>query len=257
MKSFIDEHRDVHGVEPICKALPIAPSTYYAHAARRDDPELRSKRAKTDEAMLPQVQRIWDENFEVYGVRKVWRQLGREDFAVARCTVQRLMKRLGLKGVIRGKTVRTKVSDPNAVCPLDHVQRQFQADRPNALWVSDFSAPCRRGLQRQREWSTRRSANRSWLIHDRQLQCCLAPVEAGRKGAAKLGRLPTAGCHAQSSLNCTEHGRVAAGRRATARSMVRQRSVRWKPLYLPHLPACVVGPCELVPEKWTPRGLLF
>ncbi len=139
MKQFVDEHRDVHGVEPICKALPIAPSTYYEHAARTTDPELRSQRAKTDEALLPHVQRVWDENFEVYGVRKVWRQMRRERFDVARCTVQRLMKRLGLKGVIRGKTVRTTVSDPKAPCPLDHVQRQFSADRPNALWVSDFT----------------------------------------------------------------------------------------------------------------------
>ena len=139
MKAFIDDHRHVHGVEPICKALPIAPSTYYAHAARKADPALRSRRAKTDEALIPQVQRVWDENFAVYGVRKVWRQLRREDFAVARCTVQRLMKRLGLQGVIRGKAVRTTLSDPKAPCPLDHVNRQFRAERPNALWVSDFT----------------------------------------------------------------------------------------------------------------------
>jgi putative transposase len=139
MKAFIDEHRHVHGVEPICKALLIAPSTYYAHAARKADPELRSQRAKTDEALIPEVQRVWSENFEVYGVRKVWRQMRREQFEVARCTVQRLMKRLGLRGVIRGKTVRTTVSDPKAACPLDHVNRQFHADRPNALWVSDFT----------------------------------------------------------------------------------------------------------------------
>jgi len=139
MKAFIDEHRHVHGVEPICKALPIAPSTYYAHAARAGDPKLRSQRAKTDEALLPHVQRVWDENFEVYGVRKVWRQTRRERFEVARCTVQRLMKRLGLEGVVRGKPVRTTVSDPKAACPLDHVNRQFTADRPNALWVSDFT----------------------------------------------------------------------------------------------------------------------
>jgi transposase InsO family protein len=139
MKAFIDAHRDVYGVEPICRVLPIAPSTYYAHAARKADPELRSQRAKTDEVLVPEVERVWKENFEVYGVRKVWRQLRRERFEVARCTVQRLMKRLGLKGVIRGKTVRTTISDPKAPCPLDHVQRQFSADRPNALWVSDFT----------------------------------------------------------------------------------------------------------------------
>jgi putative transposase len=139
MKAFIDEHRHLHGVEPICRALPIAPSTYYAHAAEKVDPTLRSQRAKTDEVLIPQVQRVWRENFEVYGVRKVWRQLRRERIEVARCTVQRLMKRLGLEGVMRGKSVRTTISDPKAPCPLDHVQRQFSADRPNALWVSDFT----------------------------------------------------------------------------------------------------------------------
>jgi len=131
MKAFVDEHRAEYGVEPICRVLPIAPSTYYAHAARKAEPELRSPRAKADEALMPEVQRVWDENFEVYGVRKVWRQLRREQFDVARCTVQRLMKRLGLRGVIRGKTVRTTVSDPKAACPLDRVQRNFSADRPN------------------------------------------------------------------------------------------------------------------------------
>jgi putative transposase len=139
MKAFIDEHRVEYGVEPICKVLPIAPSTYYAHAARKADPGLRSPRAKSDEVLSPEVERVWDENFQVYGVRKVWRQLRRERFDVARCTVERLMKHLGLRGVIRGKTVRTTVSDPNAPCPLDHVKRQFKADRPNALWVSDFT----------------------------------------------------------------------------------------------------------------------
>jgi putative transposase len=139
MKAFIDEHRVEYGVEPICKVLPIAPSTYYAHAARKADPGLRSHRAKSDAVLAPEVERVWDENFQVYGVRKVWRQLRRERFDVARCTVERLMKRLGLRGVIRGKTVRTTVSDPNAPCPLDHVKRQFKADRPNALWVSDFT----------------------------------------------------------------------------------------------------------------------
>ncbi|QJD67641.1 IS3 family transposase [Xanthomonas campestris pv. badrii] len=139
VKRFIDDHRDVHGVEPICKVLPIAPSTYYAHAARKSDPELRSARAKTDEALMPEIRRVWDENFQVYGVRKLWRQMRREKFAVARCTVQRLMKRLGLRGVIRGKAVRTTVSDAKAPCPLDQVNRQFTSDRPNALWVSDFT----------------------------------------------------------------------------------------------------------------------
>lgn len=139
MKAFIDDHRADYGVEPICKVLPIAPSTYYAHAARKADPALRSRRAKRDDALMPQIRRVWDENFAVYGVRKVWRQMRRERVDVARCTVARLMKRLGLRGVIRGKPVRTTVSDPKLACPLDKVQRQFTADRPNALWVSDFT----------------------------------------------------------------------------------------------------------------------
>jgi putative transposase len=139
MKSFIDEHRFEHGVEPICKVLQIAPSTYYAHAARHADPQRRSQRSKTDDVLMTHVQRVWNENFQVYGVRKVWRQLRRERFDVARCTVERLMKRLGLRGVIRGKKVRTTVSDSSVPCPLDRVKRQFRAERPNALWVSDFT----------------------------------------------------------------------------------------------------------------------
>jgi putative transposase len=136
---FIDQHRARFGVEPICKVLPIAPSTYFAHAARCADPALRSARAKRDAALEPEIERVYRENFGVYGVRKVWRQLRRERFEVARCTVARLMKRLGLKGVIRGKPVRTTISNPAAPCALDHVQRQFKARRPNELWVSDFT----------------------------------------------------------------------------------------------------------------------
>jgi putative transposase len=136
---FIDQHRGRFGVESICKVLPIAPSTYFAHAARRRNPDLRSDRAKRDAALTPEVERVHRENFGVYGVRKVWRQLLREDFDVARCTVERLMARLGLQGVIRGKAVRTTIANPTAPCPLDHVNRQFKATRPNELWVSDFT----------------------------------------------------------------------------------------------------------------------
>ena len=139
MSAFIDDHRGAHGVEPICKVLPIAPSTYHAHAARRADPEKLSARAKRDMVLKPEIARVFAENFEVYGVRKVWRQLQRESFAVARCTVERLMRGMGLQGVIRGKPVRTTISDKAAPCPLDHVNRQFRAPRPNALWVSDFT----------------------------------------------------------------------------------------------------------------------
>jgi len=139
MIAFIDDHREVHGVEPICKALPIAPSTYHAHVAKRANPEKLSARARRDMALKPEIARVFAENFEVYGVRKVWRQLQRESFDVARCTVERLMRGMGLQGVIRGKPVRTTISDKAAPCPLDHVNRQFHAPRPNALWVSDFT----------------------------------------------------------------------------------------------------------------------
>ena len=139
MIAFIDDHREAHGVEPICKVLPIAPSTYHAHVARRADPAKRSARAKRDAALKPEVRRVFDDNFQVYGVRKVWRQLRRENHDVARCTVERLMRDMGLRGAIRGKPVRTTVSDKAAPCPLDHVNRQFRAPRPNVLWVSDFT----------------------------------------------------------------------------------------------------------------------
>ena len=139
MTAFIDEHRDVFGVEPICQLLPIAPSTYYTQAARRVDPDLRPNRAWRDDALCQEIRRVWDENKQVYGVRKVWKQLRREGHGTARCTVERLMRRLGLRGVIRGRTVKTTVSDKATPCPLDKVNRQFRAARPNALWVSDFT----------------------------------------------------------------------------------------------------------------------
>lgn len=139
MITFIDEHRDAYGVEPICRVLPIAPSTYHEHVVQRRDPSRLSGRAQRDEALKPEVMRVFAENFSVYGVRKVWRQMQREGFDVARCTVQRLMRELGLQGVIRGKPVRTTISDKAAPCPLDHVNRQFHAPAPNRLWVSDFT----------------------------------------------------------------------------------------------------------------------
>ena len=139
MKAFIDEHREAYGGEPICKILPIAPSTYYRHAARQANPELRSNRAKRDEVLKQEIRRVWDENFQNYGARKVWRQLLRDGLSVARCTVERLMREMGLKGVVRGKGIKTTISDANAVCPLDRVNRQFSAERPNALWVADFT----------------------------------------------------------------------------------------------------------------------
>jgi putative transposase len=139
MIAFIDEHRGHYGVEPICRVLPVAPSTYHEHVAQKRDPSRLSARAQRDEALKPEVMRVFAENFSVYGVRKVWRQMQREGFDVARCTVQRLMRELGLQGVIRGKPVRTTISDKAAPCPLDHVNRQFHALAPNRLWVSDFT----------------------------------------------------------------------------------------------------------------------
>ena len=139
MTGFIDEHRNVYGVEPICKVLPIAPSTYYTHAARKADPALRSNRARKDDALCAEIRRVFDGNKQAYGVRKVWRQLLREEHRIARCTVERLMKRLGLQGVVRGKGVKTTRSDKARPCPQDKVSRDFRASRPNALWVSDFT----------------------------------------------------------------------------------------------------------------------
>jgi putative transposase len=139
MIAFIDENRALHGVEPICRVLPIAPSTYHAHAARRVDPGKLPARAQRDITLRTEIRRVYEENFRVYGVRKVWRQLLREGTAVARCTVARLMRTMGLQGVVRGKRVRTTISNAAAPCPLDRVNRQFKAPRPNTLWVSDFT----------------------------------------------------------------------------------------------------------------------
>jgi putative transposase len=139
MIAFIDDHRDKHGVEPICEVLPIAPATYYEHLARRADPARLSDRARRDEELRPHIQRVFDANWQVYGVRKVWRQLRREGFDVARCTVARLMKRMGIQGIIRGKPQRTTIPDKKLPCPLDKVNRRFRVPAPNMLWVSDFT----------------------------------------------------------------------------------------------------------------------
>jgi len=139
MKRFIDEQREAHGVEPICKVLPIAPSTYYAHAARQADLTKAPLRTQRDGELCEAIGRVFEENRRVYGARKVWRQLARESVDVARCTVERLMRKLGLKGVVRGRTVKTTYSDKATPCPADRVNRLFRAERPNALWVSDFT----------------------------------------------------------------------------------------------------------------------
>ena len=139
MLSFIDAHRQEYGVEPICRVLPIAPSTYYEHAARRADPSKAPARVQRDAELRAEIDRVWNENFQVYGVRKTWRQLNREAIAVARCTVERLMRDMGLQGVVRGKGTRTTVSDRTQPCPLDLVNREFIAAAPNRLWVADFT----------------------------------------------------------------------------------------------------------------------
>ena len=139
MVSFIDQHRSEYGVEPICGQLPIAPSTYYEHKARAAEPERLPPRVQRDAELSPEIQRVHAENFRVYGARKVWRQLGRDGIAVARCTVERLMRSLGLQGVVRGGKHRTTISRNQPEYPADLVKRQFAALRPNQLWVADFT----------------------------------------------------------------------------------------------------------------------
>ena len=156
MIAFIDDYREVHGVEPICKVLPIAPSTYHDHLAKRADPAKLSARATRDQALRPEIARVFAENFEVYGARKVWRQMLREGFAVARCTVERLMQEMGLQGVIRGKPVRTTVQDKAAPCPLDHVNRVPTTVGPppaadTSLQRSELAKSATSGLTRRSE----------------------------------------------------------------------------------------------------------
>jgi len=139
MVAFIDAHRAEYGVEPICAELPIAPSTYYELKTRQADAARRSARARRDEELRMAIRRVGEENFRVYGARKVWRQLQREGFVVARCTVERLMRQLGLAGVVRGRRCRTTIPADLADRPADRVQRRFSASRPNQLWVADFT----------------------------------------------------------------------------------------------------------------------
>jgi putative transposase len=139
MVEFIDQHRAEYGVEPICAVLPIAPSTYYEHKGRAKDPSLRSDRAKRDDELRGEIGRIWHQNFCVYGAEKVWRQLKRERIASARCTVERLMRGMGLRGAIRGRKFKTTIADDAASRPLDLVKREFTATGPNRLWVADLT----------------------------------------------------------------------------------------------------------------------
>jgi len=140
MVRFIDDQRATYGVESICAVLPIAPSTYFQHRARRADPTRRSIRARRDDELRVEIRRVWTEHFEVYGPRKVWRQLRRDGIVVARCRVRRLMRELGLAGAVRGRAwVTTTQSQPALDRPRDLVDRTFAATRPNQLWVSDFT----------------------------------------------------------------------------------------------------------------------
>ncbi len=136
---FIDTYRGVYGVEPICAVLPIAPSTYYEHKARQADPERLPARARRDQVLKCHIRRVRQENFEVYGVRKMWRQMKLEGIDVARCTVRRLMREMGLRGVVRGREFKTTIADDSRVRPPDLVERNFTATRPNQLWVSDLT----------------------------------------------------------------------------------------------------------------------
>ena len=140
MTAFVDVHRKEHGVEPICEQLPIAPSTYYEHKRREREPERCSARSRRDAVLRPLIRRVHEENYGVYGARKVWRQLHRQGVRVARCTVERLMRLEGLVGVVRGKRPRTTVPDDTGTeRPADLVDRRFGAVAPNRLWVADIT----------------------------------------------------------------------------------------------------------------------
>ncbi|MCW3333808.1 IS3 family transposase [Escherichia coli] len=138
MMPLLDKLREQYGVGPLCSELHIAPSTYYHCQQQRHHPDKRSARAQRDDWLKKEIQRVYDENHKVYGVRKVWRQLLREGIRVARCTVARLMAVMGLAGVLRGKKVRTTISR-KTVATGDRVNRQFVAERPDQLWVADFT----------------------------------------------------------------------------------------------------------------------
>ena len=139
MMAFIDAHRGTYGVEPICAMLPIAPSTYYEHKARQADPRRQPARVQREARLRPEIQRVWQANRRVYGAKKVWKQLNRETIPVARCTVARLMRDLGLRGVVRGRRITTTIPGALAARPRDLVERDFRATRPNQLWVADLT----------------------------------------------------------------------------------------------------------------------
>ncbi len=139
MVAFIDAHRGSCGVEPICAVVPIAPSTYYEQKARQADPTRQPARLQRDAWLRPEIRRVWDEQFQVYGAKKIWKQLNRERIPVARCTVARLMATMGLRGTVRGRRTWTTIPAAAAERPRDLVDRNFTATRPNQLWVSDLT----------------------------------------------------------------------------------------------------------------------
>ena len=139
MTAFVDEQRESYGVEPICAELPIAPSSYYEQKARQDDPSKLPARASRDIVLCEEIERVWHKSRRRYGARKVWRQLLRENIKIARCTVERLMRQLDIKGVVRGRKPQTTIPDESAMRPADLVQRDFTATRPNQLWVADLT----------------------------------------------------------------------------------------------------------------------
>lgn len=139
MVAFIDAHRDVYGVEPICAQLPIAPSTYFEQKARAADPTRVPRRTQRDGQLRPEIERVWRANRRVYGAKKVWKQLNREAIPVARCTIARLMQGMGLRGVVRGRRVKTTIPAVVGERPRDLVERDFTATRPNQLWVADLT----------------------------------------------------------------------------------------------------------------------
>lgn len=136
---FIEANAKDLGIEPICRELAVAPSSYHQHAARLADASKRSARSRSDDKMMDQIRRVHAASFGLYGTRKIWHQLRREGIKVAKCTVERLMRAMGLAGIRRGKKTITTVSNPKALCPLDKVNREFKVARPNALWVVDFT----------------------------------------------------------------------------------------------------------------------
>jgi transposase InsO family protein len=182
VRAFIDQYRHAYGVEPICRVMQVAPSGYWRHAAQQRNPALQCARVQRDDVLSVDIERVWQANMQVYGADKVWRQLRREGADVARCTVERLMRKAGLRGVMRGKVVRTTVADAKAQCPLDRVNRQFRAQRPNQLWVSDFTYDlagfCLCRLRHRRVCSAHRRLARQQLDADR--------LRARRSGAGAV-----------------------------------------------------------------------